>query len=354
MTAPTLTHANGVTRPAPPLSLPLQLPLPKGGPVSLWPRTVVPVPPAGARLLPLVATPRQDPPPAATPARRVRWRPRFRAIDADMVITWSMAATVAVVAIAAAIISYSHIYDLATGQRGSGTETGIQPVLLPLSIDGVIAEASLVLLYAARHKIPAPGLARFMLWLGITATVAANVAHGLPPSVLSPQVHDVIGALLSAWPAAALIGSMEMAMRLVRDVRTVADGGTPARPQRTGWRQRRRDRKAVAAGASMTPPAGDATASSTPASATPPTPPPGRQDAVPAPATPAAANGRQPSRKRQTPAARQPKADGGKLAAAKALLDDEPALSVSDLMAAGVSEGTARRAKKEQDGLASP
>jgi hypothetical protein len=145
------------------------------------------------------------------------------AVTGDTIITWAMTATVAIVAVDAAIVSYSHIYALATGAPGSGVETGIQPRLLPMSIDGVIAEASLVLLYAARHKLKAPRLARFMLSLGITATVAANVAHGLPSSLLSHDVHVVISALLSAWPAGAFIGSVEMAMQLVRAARVVAD-----------------------------------------------------------------------------------------------------------------------------------
>jgi Protein of unknown function (DUF2637) len=147
----------------------------------------------------------------------------LRAVSGDTVITWAMTATVAVVAVDAAIVSYSHIYALATGSPGSGVETGIQPRLLPLSIDGVIAEASLVLLFAARHKLDAPRLARFMLAFGIAATVAANVVHGLPSSLLPPVAHVVISAFLSAWPAGAFIGSVEMAMQLVRATRDVAD-----------------------------------------------------------------------------------------------------------------------------------
>jgi hypothetical protein len=126
---------------------------------------------------------------------------------------------VALVAVDAAIVSYSHIYGLAAGQQGSGAETGVQARLLPLSIDGVIAEASLVLLYAARHKLKVPWLARFMLVLGIVATVAANVTHGLPSALLSP-----VSALLSAWPAGAFIGSVEMAMGLVRAIRAIEAG----------------------------------------------------------------------------------------------------------------------------------
>lgn len=236
----TLTHANGATH-APLVSF---VPLAPSGPVAAWPRTRVPQPPPGTRLLPLTVVRRSDTTTAGssdktTAPRAARWRPRWPAVDGDTVITWSMAATVALVAVDAAIVSYSHIYGLATGQWGSGAETGIQARLLPLSIDGVILEASLVKLHAARHKIlrasrrklRIPTLATCMLWLGIVATVAANVTHGLASSLLSPVTHMVIMALLSAWPAGALIGSVEMAMGLVRDRRDVASarsGDVPA------------------------------------------------------------------------------------------------------------------------------
>jgi hypothetical protein len=227
VTAATLTHANGVTRPSPPLSLEV----PQLGPVSQWPRAVVPEPPAGARLLPLAATPRGDTATAnqgdTGASARVPWWARIRTIDGDTVITWAMAATVALVVVDAAIVSYSHIYGLATWQPGTGAETGVQARLLPLSIDGVIAEASLVKLYAARHKgIGKTKLATFMLSLGIVATVAANVTHGLPTTLLSPFWHTVIMALMSAWPAGAFIGSVEMAMGLVRNKRAIAEGDT--------------------------------------------------------------------------------------------------------------------------------
>ena len=40
-----------------------------------------------------------------------------------------------------------------------------------------------------------PALARWLLGLGIVATLAANVAHGLG--------HGIIGAAVAAWPAVA-------------------------------------------------------------------------------------------------------------------------------------------------------
>jgi hypothetical protein len=228
MTTAPLTYANGATHPAAPPAMPL---LPRG-PVSPWPRDDS-------------GTAPRDVAPAA---RRSVLRDvlsfvasRLHVPDGDAVITWAMGATVAVVAVDAAIVSYSHIYALATGAPGNGVETGIQPRLLPLSIDGVIAEASLILLYAARHKLQAPRLATLMLWLGIAATVAANVAHGLPSSLLSSTTHAVISALLSAWPAGAFIGSVEMAMGLVRATRAVADDGTGgARTPRRATRRPRR------------------------------------------------------------------------------------------------------------------
>jgi len=210
VTAP-VEHANGT-------ALPVLVPFAVAGPVSRWPREGTPQAEAVVQEAALAGS---------KVSRLWSW---LRAIDGDTVITWSMAATVALVAVDAAIVSYSHIYGLATGQWGTGAETGIQARLLPLSIDGVILEASLVKLHAARHKIVRasrrkirmPTLATCMLWLGIVATVAANVTHGLPSSLLSPVAHLVIMALLSAWPAGALIGSVEMAMGLVRDKHAVA------------------------------------------------------------------------------------------------------------------------------------
>jgi hypothetical protein len=53
-----------------------------------------------------------------------------------------------------------------------------------------------------------PALARWLLGLGITATLAANVAHGLG--------HGIIGAAVAAWPAVALVGSYELLMVIIR------------------------------------------------------------------------------------------------------------------------------------------
>jgi hypothetical protein len=47
-----------------------------------------------------------------------------------------------------------------------------------------------------------------MLWLGIGATIGANIAYGAG--------YGLLGALISAWPAVAFIGAVEIAMQLVR------------------------------------------------------------------------------------------------------------------------------------------
>jgi hypothetical protein len=57
-----------------------------------------------------------------------------------------------------------------------------------------------------RHHVPR--LAAWSLGAGIVATVGANLAHGLG--------DGPIGALVSAWPALALVGSFELLMLLIR------------------------------------------------------------------------------------------------------------------------------------------
>jgi hypothetical protein len=71
----------------------------------------------------------------------------------------------------------------------------------------------MVNLYAARHRLPVPTLARWLLALGIVATLAANIAQGWS--------HGPVGAVIAAWPAVSLVGSYEL---LVWIIRTAAAG----------------------------------------------------------------------------------------------------------------------------------
>ena len=75
----------------------------------------------------------------------------------------------------AAVASYEHAYALV---RAHG-EGGWTASLVPFTVDGLIYARSMVMLDAARRKMPIPALARWLLGVGIAATLAANVAHGL-------------------------------------------------------------------------------------------------------------------------------------------------------------------------------
>jgi hypothetical protein len=66
----------------------------------------------------------------------------------------------------------------------------------------------MVILYAARHRIAVPSLARWLLGLGIAATLTANMAQGWS--------HGPVGAVVAAWPAVSLVGSYELLVWLVR------------------------------------------------------------------------------------------------------------------------------------------
>lgn len=128
-------------------------------------------------------------------------------MSGDRFIRLTTAAVVCAVAGFAAVVSYSHIYGLGRVHGQDGTAAR----LLPLSVDGLILAASLVLLHEARNDRDAPRLARFMLWLGIAATIGANIAYGAG--------YGLLGATISAWPAVAFIGSVEIAMQQVRRAR---------------------------------------------------------------------------------------------------------------------------------------
>jgi Protein of unknown function (DUF2637) len=90
--------------------------------------------------------------------------------------------------------------------------------MVPLTVDGLIHASSMVMLDSARRKTAVPGLARWLLVLGIAATLAANVAHGLG--------HGPVGAAVAVWPAVALVGSYELLMTVIRS----SQAGPTARP----------------------------------------------------------------------------------------------------------------------------
>jgi len=140
----------------------------------------------------------------------------------DRAIRVSTAVAVLAVAGVAAYVSYWHAYAVVCAHG----ETGITARLEPATIDGLVYASSMVNLYAARHRLPVPALARWLLALGIIATLAANMAQGWS--------HGPVGAVIAAWPAVSLVGSYEL---LVWIIRTAAAGGLDREPaaDHTGW-----------------------------------------------------------------------------------------------------------------------
>jgi hypothetical protein len=122
----------------------------------------------------------------------------------DRAIRISTAVAVLAVAGIAAYVSYWHAYAVV---RAHG-ETGITARLEPATIDGLVYASSMVVLYAARHRVPVPSLARWLLGLGIAATLAANMAQGWS--------HGLVGTVVAAWPAVSLVGSYELLVWLIR------------------------------------------------------------------------------------------------------------------------------------------
>jgi hypothetical protein len=268
-------------------------------------------PPAGARLLPLDVLPRQDPRPAATPAPRVRWRPRIPAVDGGTAIRLTAAVSVLGVAAIAAVVSYTHIYDLAVAHHESGTAAR----LLPVSVDGLIVSASMTLLDAARKRLDAPPVAYLMLWLGVGATVAANIAFGLP--------YGRLAAIVAAWPAVSFVGSVEMALTLARNKAGGDRGG------RRSWRPWRRRKTAIPVDTMADPPE--------PPPVTPPAKPP-----VPRPPRPP-----RPPANLNSRAAKAAKAD--------AAIAANPGMTNAEIAKlAGVSERTVERRREAARKATSP
>src|ERR1700751_2940262 len=128
---------------------------------------------------------------------------------ADRVIRWTTAGVMVGVA---GVASYEHAYALVQAHG----EAGWTGRLVPLTVDGLIYASSMVMLDSARRKVPVPALVRCLVGLGIAATLAANVAHGLG--------HGPVGAAVAAWPAVALVGSYELLMMVIRSSQAVPHG----------------------------------------------------------------------------------------------------------------------------------
>jgi hypothetical protein len=130
---------------------------------------------------------------------------------------WITIATVLMLAGIAAVVSYSHMYELAL-RHG---EPEWLAALFPLSVDGMIVGASMILLSDARHGRKGGLLPWTLLIIGSAASLAANVAVA-DPTMWSRIIHT--------WPSFALIGAYEL---LMREFRTAARSVRTADAART-------------------------------------------------------------------------------------------------------------------------
>jgi hypothetical protein len=119
-------------------------------------------------------------------------------------IRFTMVLAVIAVAIVAGWLSYEHAYHVALAHG----QTGWLARLYPVSIDGLVYCASMAILDAAHRGYDRPKLASWLLAVGIVVTAIANVWYGIR--------FGLSGAVISFWPAAALIGSYELLMAVWR------------------------------------------------------------------------------------------------------------------------------------------
>jgi len=106
---------------------------------------------------------------------------------------------VLLVAAVAAVVSYEHMREVAE-RAGEGWRAW----LLPLSVDGLVVAASMVLLTRRRAGLPGDRLAWCALLGGVGASLAANVAAAEPTAT---------ARVVAAWPALAFAVAFELLLQ---------------------------------------------------------------------------------------------------------------------------------------------
>ncbi len=124
---------------------------------------------------------------------------------------------VVVVAAVAAVVSYSHMTELA---HRAGEQW--RSWLIPISVDGLIVAASMVLL--TRHRAGQPGgpLAWGSLGVGVIASLAANMADARP---------EVTSVLVAGWAPVAFAAAFHLLLQQRRAERAntpLSHSGSPA------------------------------------------------------------------------------------------------------------------------------
>jgi len=118
-------------------------------------------------------------------------------------MTWTRPARylgTAAVASIAALASYGHQRDLALAHG----ESHLIASLLPVSVDGMMAVAAVVMLDDRRAGRHTTGWAWVGFFAGVLASLAANISHADP---------DLIARAVAAWPVVALVITVELLAR---------------------------------------------------------------------------------------------------------------------------------------------
>jgi Protein of unknown function (DUF2637) len=159
-------------------------------------------------------------------------RERNRSVSGrgDYLVRFATTASVALLAVIAAVVSYGHMHALVLS-HGEGSWAS---ALIPLSVDGMIVASSMSLLLESRLGGRGGVLPWVLLIVGALASLGANIAVAEP---------TVVGRVIAAWPSFALTASYELLMRQVRSaagspmrrlelVRDEQVNGSPRRPPR--------------------------------------------------------------------------------------------------------------------------
>ena len=149
-------------------------------------------------------TPLSRPVKAPTPPATLRKRELI-------IVTALAAAAVLILTGIAAVISYSHMFDWAQANH----EPDWRARLFPLSVDGAILAASMVLYADSRAGRRADKLAYLITLSGFAWSVGANVGH--------TWVSDYAAKMIAGWPPVAMALSVELLFRFARRWRGQAD-----------------------------------------------------------------------------------------------------------------------------------
>jgi hypothetical protein len=166
----------------------------------------------------------------------------------DRTAAVTAASGVSVVALTAALVSFSHMRRLAL----EAGESQLASWLLPISIDGAIAAAVAVILADSRAGRRPAGLTWLLLALGLGCSLAGNIASAEP---------TMTARAVAAWPPVALALGIEVLAGLARH-RDAARPVPPAVPaDRVGGPGRANGRQAATAGNRPTAVAGSSNGS---------------------------------------------------------------------------------------------